>query len=129
MNNNNPILFGSDGWYDALTGERINPQRLGKIVESKLNAAMVGIGANKSWEEAHNQAVQVVYALTRQMEAMKAIVQRHLQEVIDDQNTVKRMNNIRIGDKSHEKYQPEIDLLSSILREIDQLGQGCDHDT
>lgn len=121
MSEDNPILFGSDGWYDALTGERINTARLGKnIMESKLNAEMVGVGPNKSWEDAHNDAVKVVHAMARQMEAIKAIVQRHLQEVIDDQNTVKRMNANRIGDKSHEAYQPTIDLLSDILREMEQ---------
>jgi GTPase len=71
-----------------------------------------------------NEAVQVVYTLARRIEAMKAIVQRHLQEVVDDQNTVKRMNKNRIGDKSHEKYQPEIDRLTTILHEIEQLKGG-----
>jgi hypothetical protein len=86
-----------------------------------LNAAMVGVGPNKSWEQAHNEAVNVVYALTLKMEAMKDVVKRHLKDAQDDQNTVRRMNANRIGDKSYEKYQKRIDLLAGILDEFDRL--------
>ncbi len=126
MNDDHPIIFGSDGWYDALTGERLTPSQINRLrTDSKHNAAMVGIGPNKTWEQAHDDAVKAVYALTQKLEAVKQnaidIVKRHLKEVTDDQDTVRRMNKIRIGDKSHEKYQREIDRLTSILSEIEQL--------
>lgn len=73
MNNDTPIIYGSDGWYDALTGERINPQRLGKEnMDRKRNAAMVGVGPNKSWEQAHDEAVNAVYALALQNQTLQA---------------------------------------------------------
>src|SRR5690349_6511565 len=73
MSDDNPILFGPDGWYDAITGERIDTARLGREnMEASHKAAMAGVGPNKTWEQAHDDAVKVVYTLARKLEvAMK----------------------------------------------------------
>lgn len=120
MNKDNHIIFGADGWYDALSGERINPTTQPKS-DSELNA-IVGVGASKSWEDAYNEAVRVVYLQARQIEAMKRIIAKHLDELLDEQVTVKRMNERRVErTERHLKYQPEIDRLKTILKEIEDI--------
>lgn len=120
------IVFGPNAWFDPLTGEVIDPQQLGR--ENSTKAAMAGVGATKSWEDAYDDALKVVSAQAERIASLESaqkltleIIRRQLKDVTDDQDLVKRMNKSRINDKSHEKYQPEIDRLTAILHEIEQI--------
>lgn len=40
--------------------------------DNELNAAMVGIGPNKTWEQAHDEAMRVILAMALREQALQA---------------------------------------------------------